>query len=57
MAQEQRYRIPILVTLDDYSEEVRTFTVIAWSENQAVEIAKKRAREDERVVEVKAEIR
>lgn len=53
----QQYKIPILVTLDSGEEEVRAFTVEAWSMSDAIDLATQRALEDEQVVEVKGQVR
>jgi hypothetical protein len=53
----QRFRIPVLVTLDDGAEDVRTFSVEAESMTEAIEIAEEQAQEDEHAVEVKAQVR
>lgn len=52
MSTPERFKIPVLVTLDDGSEELRHFVVEAGSFTEAIQIAKERAREDEQVVEV-----
>lgn len=53
----ERFIVPVLVTLDDGSEELRRITVEAWSLSEAIRLAEERAREGEGVVEAKAQIR
>ena len=56
MRNPERFKIPVLVTLNDDSEEIRSFTVEATSLSEAIRIAKEQAQEDERVVEAEAQI-
>lgn len=51
----EKFRVPVLVTLDSGEEELRTFHVEAWSMAEAIEIAKRQAREDEHVMEAEAQ--
>lgn len=53
----EKFRVPVLVTLDSGEEDVRTFSVEAESMTEAIEIAERQARLDENVVEVKAQVR
>jgi hypothetical protein len=53
----EKFRVPILVTLDSGEEELRTFSVEAWGFAEAIEIAEQQAQQDEHVVEVKPQVR
>lgn len=53
----ERFIVPVLVTLDDNSEELRRVEVEAWSLSEAIRLAEEQACEGEGVVEVKAQIR
>lgn len=53
----ERFTVPVLVTLEDDSEELRRITVEAWSLSEAIQLAEERVREGEEVVEVKAQVR
>jgi capsule polysaccharide export protein KpsE/RkpR len=51
----QQYRVTLLVTLDDQSEVVRTVKVEAWSANDAIRIAEEMVRQEDDVVEARAQ--
>jgi hypothetical protein len=53
----EKFRVPILVTLDSGEEELRNFSVEAWGLAEAIEIAEQQAQQDEHVVEVKPQVR
>lgn len=50
------YKITLLVTLTSGEEEVRTFKVEAWNSDQAIEIAKQQAFQDEQVTEAASQM-
>lgn len=51
-----RYRIRLLLTYDDDSEELHTFIVEAENTDAAIQTAKRQARQDERVIEVECQM-